>query len=386
MVESWAETVSATRAPADQRRGQAVTACCLAASVVGDPAVPRARQARVLMSCLGVLSAAHPVGEAPTMAVFREGLKGHLEDLLPEDLDLSGIGKLKLLDQDGSFSDEAEDLCGEFLVPTAALEEHWPWPRVAAEQEERRLFEMLRRLPQGEYTRLRTELVERPAGDLRTLRRTWDSLLPQFYEPVARLPGRQLRGWFFLCPSCRWPMRVLGTGSVVDVRCEAHFRHGVSYSCRTNTPAGEAPRLMPTGEAATPVDAQPATSESFAVSRIAWRYMTLPGLLECELRNHATGLRADKVVMWPDRDLYDLAIKLAGKEWFVDAKMWASPRALGEALRARPPAVPDLVIVIPDHQRKDLHLLRQLVEGCGYRIVTARELKKELADAAGRTA
>lgn len=320
------------------------------------------------------------------MAVFREGLKGHLEDLLPEDLDLSGIGKLKLLDQDGSFSDEAEDLCGEFLVPTAALEEHWPWPRVAAEQEERRLFEMLRRLPQGEYTRLRTELVERPAGDLRTLRRTWDSLLPQFYEPVARLPGRQLRGWFFLCPSCRWPMRVLGTGSVVDVRCEAHFRHGVSYSCRTNTPAGEAPRLMPTGEAATPVDAQPATSESFAVSRIAWRYMTLPGLLECELRNHATGLRADKVVMWPDRDLYDLAIKLAGKEWFVDAKMWASPRALGEALRARPPAVPDLVIVIPDHQRKDLHLLRQLVEGCGYRIVTARELKKELADAAGRTA
>ncbi|MEU3644704.1 hypothetical protein AB0E59_15095 [Lentzea sp. NPDC034063] len=385
MVESWAETVSATRAPADQRRGQAVTACCLAASVAGDPAVPRARQARVLMSCLGVLSAAHPIGEVPTMAGFREGLKGPLGDLLPGDLDVAGIAELRLLDQDGSFSDEAEDLCGEFLVPTAALEEHWPWQRVAAEQEERRLFEMLRRLPQGEYTRLREELVERPAGDLRTLRRTWDNLLSQFYEPIARWPGRQVRGWFFPCPLCRWPMRVLGTEPVVTVRCEVHFRHGVSYTCRTHTRADEPPLLMPAGKSATSVAAQPATSESFAVSRVAWRYMTLPGLLECELRDYARGLQAG-VVMWPDRDLYDLAITLGENVWLVDVKTWASPRALGEALRAHPPAVPKLVIVIPDHQRKDLHLLRQLVDGRGYRVVTAHQLKKELADAAGRTA
>lgn len=319
------------------------------------------------------------------MAAFREGLKGHLGDLLPQDLDVTGIAKLKLLDQDGSFSDEAEDLCGEFLVPTAALDEHWPWQRVAAEQEERRLFEMLRRLPQGEYTRLREELVERPVGDLRTLRRTWDNLLPQFYEPIAQWPSRQVRGWFFPCPSCRWPMRVLGTGSVVTVRCEVHFRHGVSYTCRTPARQNEPPLLRPSGESATLVAAQPATSESFAVSRVTWRYMTLPGLLECELRDYARSLRA-KVVMWPHRDLYDLAIKLRANEWLVDAKTWASPRALGEALRARPPAVPKLVIVVPDHQRKDLHLVRQLVDGCGYRVATARDLKKELADAAGRTA
>ncbi|WP_236703118.1 hypothetical protein [Lentzea aerocolonigenes] len=362
-----------------------MTACCLAASVVGDPAVPRARQARVLMSCLGVLSAVHPVGKAPTMAGFREGLKGHLRHLLPNDLDVSGIAELKLLDQDGSFSDEAEDLCGEFLVPAAALEEHWPWQRVAAEQEERRLFEMLRRLPQGEYARLRAELVERPTGDLRVLRRTWDSLLSRFYEPIAQWPGRQVRGWFFPCPLCRWPMRVLGTGPVVTVRCEAHVRRGVSYACRPTARENEPPLLRPTGKAATRVDAQPATSESFAVSRVAWRYMTLPGLLECELRDHALGLRAD-VVMWPHRDLYDLAIKLGENEWLVDVKTWASPRALGEALRACPPAASKLVVVIPDHQRKDLHLVRQLVDGCGYRVLTAQQLKKELADAAGRPA
>lgn len=337
------------------------------------------------MGCLGVLSAVHPVGKAPAMAAFREGLKGRLGDLLPDDLDVTGIAELKLLDPDGGFSDEAEDLCGEFLVPTAALEEHWPWQRVTAEQEERRLFEMLRRLPQGEYTRLREELVQRPVGDLRTLRRTWDSLLSQFYEPIAQWTGRQVRGWFFPCPLCRWPMRVLDSGASVSVRCEAHFRHGVSYSCRTSIRGDEPPRLRPTGKRATPVDAQPATSESFAVSRIAWRYMTLPGLLECELRDYARGLRAE-VVMWPDRDLYDLAITLGEQEWLVDAKTWASPRALGEALRVRPPAVPKLVVVIPDHQRKDLHLVGQLVDGCGYRVVTAQRLKDELAEAAGRTA
>jgi hypothetical protein len=232
---------------------------------------------------------------------------------------------------------------------------------------------------------LREELVERPVGDLRTLRDVWNSLLSQFYEPVVQLPGRQVRGWFFPCPLCRWPMRVLDAGVLVSVRCEAHFRHGVSYTCRIRTRADEPPRLRPTGKRATPVDAQPATSELFAVSRIAWRYMTLPGLLECELRDYARSLGAG-VVMWPNRDLYDLAINLGEDEWLVDAKTWASPRALGEALRARPPAVRKLVIVIPDHQRKDLHLVRQLVEGCGYRVVTARQLKKELTEAAGRIA
>jgi hypothetical protein len=360
-----------------------VTACCLAASVVGDPAVPPARQARVLMSCLGVLSAVHPVGKAPTMTGFRKGLKGSLGKLLPDDLDVTGIEELKLLDADSQLSDEAEDLCAEFLVPTAALEEHWPWQWVAAEQEERRLFEMLRRLPDREYTRLREEIVEHPIGDLRTLRRTWDSMLPQFYEPITKWPGRQVRGWFFSCPLCQWPMRVLGTGSVVTVRCEAHFRHGVSYTCRPHARADKPPLLRPTGNRATPVNAQPATTELFAASRVAWRYMTLPGLLECELRDYARNLQAE-VVMWPHRDCYDLAITLGEEEWLVDAKTWASPRALGEALRSRPPAVPKLVIVIPDHQKKDLDLVRQLVDGCGYRVVTAWQLKEELVKAAGR--
>jgi hypothetical protein len=45
-----------------------------------------------------------------------------------------------------------------------------------------------------------------------------------------------------------------------------------------------------------------------AVSRPVWRFVTLPGALECELRDHAAGLGAE-VSMWPDLDSYDVHIQ-----------------------------------------------------------------------------
>ncbi|GAA2821415.1 restriction endonuclease-related protein [Crossiella cryophila] len=385
MAEFLDGTVPLNRSPVNQRRDQAITACCLAAAVLGDPDLRGDRQGRVLMSCLGVLAATHPVGRAPSMSHFRSGLRGPLGDLLPADVDTHGIAELRLLDVRGQFADEAEDLCREFLVPSAALEEHWPWDRVAAEQEERRIYEVLRRLPEEEYTRLRAHLVEQPVGDLRTLRRVWDALLPQFYEPVAEWPWRQVHGWFFECPACGWPMRVIGGGRIVDVRCEAHARHGVSYTCEVNARSDGAPVLRPAGKRAEPVAAKPATKESLAVSRVVWRYVTLPGLLECALRDHALKLGAD-VVMWPHRDRYDLAITLGRQVWRVDAKAWASPVALGEALRGTPPVAPGLVIVVPNHQRPSLDLLRHVVGDSGYRVMTAKEFTSELAEAAAVTA
>lgn len=311
------------------------------------------------------------------MARFRAGLRGPLGNLLPRDVDTTGIAGLELLDKQGRFTDEAEDLCREFLMPSAALEEHWPWERVAAEQEERRVYEVLRRLPEAQYAHLRAQLVDRPVDDLRALRRIWDTLLPQFYEPVAGWSWQQVRGWFFQCPDCGWPMRVLGSGPVVDVRCEAHARRGVAYTCRVDARTDGAPELRPVGERAVPVAAQPATRESMAVSRIVWRYVTLPGLLECRLRDHARRLGAE-VTMWPHQDRYDLKIEFGAQVWRVDAKAWASPVALGEALRSARPAAPDLMIVVPDHQRSSLELLRHMIGGRGYRVETAKDLMAEL--------
>ncbi|MEV5413170.1 hypothetical protein AB0K60_30570 [Thermopolyspora sp. NPDC052614] len=376
--------MSSTVIGVDQRlRDQAITACCLAAAALGDPDLAARRKGSALMSCLGVLTSAYPVGRAPTMAQFRCGLRRPLRELLPDDFDLAGVGDLVLLDEEGQFSDEARDLCLEHLVPSAALEEHWPWAKVATEQEERRIYEVLRRLPSKEYTRARELLVEMPSGDLRKLRRTWDGLWGRIdhYEPIVEWTWCQIRGWWFACPMCRWPMRVVDRGTVVEVRCEAHARSGVIYTCHADGTADRAPILQPVGPRASEVKGQPATQEARAVSRVIWRYVTLPGILERDLRDHARGVGAE-VDMWPHKDRYDLRITLGRKVWRVDAKAWASPVALGEALRDTEPAEPGLIIVIPDHQRASRGLLADMLRGAGYRVMTATDLKNDIDKAA----
>lgn len=385
MAVSIVAAMSSTVTDVDRRRrDQAITACCLAAAALADPDPAGQRRGTALMTCLGVLTSTYPLGQAPTMGQFRRGLSRPLGQLLPRDLDLTGLEDLLLIDETGQFSDEARDLCLEHLVPSAAVDEHWPWARVATEQEERRVYEVLRRLPAADYTRARELLVDQPSGDLRTLRRTWDTLWARFdhYEPIVDWTWCQIRGWWFACPACRWPMRVVGTGTVVDVRCEAHARSGIAYTCDTDGPPDRTPILQPAGPRASAVTARPATKETYAVSRVIWRYVTLPGILECDLRDHARKAEAD-VEMWPHKDRYDLRITLNQSVWRVDAKAWASPVALGEALRDTEPAEPGLIIVIPDHQRPSRGLLTDMLRGSGYRVMTAHDLKQDIDKAAG---
>src|SRR6266581_6283736 len=128
------------------RRDRSITACSLAAAAVGDIDLPAARRGRLLMDCLGVLIAAHRTGRGPSMAQFRSGLSRPVRHLLPDDLPAGRIGDVVLLDSAGQLSDEARDLCVEHLVPSAAVDEHWSWAQVSAEQEERRVYATLRRL------------------------------------------------------------------------------------------------------------------------------------------------------------------------------------------------------------------------------------------------
>src|SRR5262249_53145949 len=158
---------------------RSITACCLAAAAMSDESLPGGRRGKLLMDCLGVLAAAHQAGCAPTMAQFRGGLSGPLRSLLPGDLQLGELGDLVLLDGSGQLADETLDLCVEHLVPRAALDEHWSWARVSAEQEERRTYEILRRLPAKDYSRVRELLVKHASGELTRLRRVWDGMLAQ---------------------------------------------------------------------------------------------------------------------------------------------------------------------------------------------------------------
>ena len=351
---------------------------------MGDPVADPTVRGQALLRCLGVLGSVFPVGMAPTMAQFRAGLRGPLGKLLPADVDLAGVEDLALLDTRGDFSDEARDLCAEHLVPEAAVDGHWPWAKVATEQEERRVYEVLRRLSAVDYARARELLVDLPSGDVRELRRAWDRMWGRLdlYEPITAWSWCLVRGWWFACPVCRWPMRATESGAVVSVRCEVHVRDGLSYTCRVDTVSSKRPPLLqPSGPRATPVEGSPATPESRAVSRVVWRYVTVPGTLECDLRDHARTNGAD-VVMWPEKDRYDLAIALGSTVWRVDAKAWASPIALGEALQGTRPAEPGLIIVIPDYQRSSRDMLATMVALDGYRVMTADDLKKDITRAA----
>lgn len=313
------------------------------------------------------------------MAGFRRGLRGPLARLIPADLDAGALSGLTLLDDEDRLAVDVLDIGIEHLVPQPAWEEHWPWPRVNAEQLERQVYAELRRLRAPDYVRARQLLVDTASGEITALRRKWDGLLGgqlDFYEEIATQPWCHLRGYWFACPICRWPMRVIRPGTLHEARCDAHARDGCVYIVEPESGSDRHPALIPThgGSAAL---ASPVTPEHVALKRPVWRYVTLPGLLECELARRARLLGAE-IEMWPGKDRYDVKVTLRGKVWKVDAKAWASAIKLGDSLRQSEVVASDLIIVIPDHQQNERHLLQQMIKSKGYRIFTASGFIREL--------
>ncbi|MFD6936206.1 hypothetical protein ACFWAP_08655 [Streptomyces goshikiensis] len=276
-----------------------------------------------------------------------------------------------LINGEGVLCEAVEDLGREHLVPHQALNEYWPWARMRAEQEERRLFEEIRRLPASDYERVRILLAEHPTSEQGALWELWGDLWGKFglFEPVSAWPWCNVAGWCFPCPACKWPMRAQPTaGGLIEVSCDAHGTEGVRYTCRARRHDSR-PDLEGVGWASEPVTGFPAAGDSLAVTRTVWRYLSLPGQMEVTLRNALKGISGLDVRMYPDRDSYDLHITagrpLVDKEWKVDAKAWRSADALADALLAKPvlPGPEPLIIVVPRRQRCDLSVLRERLRG-----------------------
>ncbi|MGW2922841.1 restriction endonuclease-related protein [Streptomyces angustmyceticus] len=388
----------AIKEPSDarSRRDQALTACCVAAAAESDPMLPPTRRASMLMDCLSVLRSAHPVDRAAQidMRTFRNGLREPLGALLPTaGATADQFDAMRLFDAHGLVRDAVEDLCREHLVPHVALKQHWSWARVHAEQEERRLYEILRRLPPEDYRRARSLLGEHPAGPVKTLRREWDRLWMRFdfFEAVSDWPWCQLDGWWYPCPECHWPMRVLRHKTTVEVRCEAHAAFGVHYRYVPGSGRDQPAPLVATGKRAKPVQGLPASTEHLALTRPVWRYGTLPTLMELHLRNEVAGLPHLHVEMWLGKlrpDEYDLHITAAApgqrkRTWRVDAKAWESVPALGTALLERSAPNFPLTIVLPDHQKGERHYLAARLRGRRTSVTTCSRLIKSVRTACG---
>ena len=86
--------------------------------------------------------------------------------------------------------------------------------------------------------------------------------------------------------------------------------------------------------------------------------------------------------MWPNLDELDLVISLGRETWRIDAKAWASPVALAQALLAGEPPSQHLHIVIPDHQRPACSALNDMIAGRRMTARTASGMKRLLDQAA----
>lgn len=228
---------------------------------------------------------------------------------------------------------------------------------------------------EGEYRRFREFLVRRGTATRTEVVRALGAPaidLGKLFEPIASIAivRRDNAQVFFPCPRCHWPMRW------DESRVECSARRCRDAGARF-TSAGQ--ELIPLANVAAP-SAIPVEGR-LQLHRAAWRYTLQPGLIEIDLAEHLRGIPGTEVVLWPQRDLYDLDIRNSGGHWKIDVKDWSSAAALASRLQKRPPP-PEVRIVVPDEHRAHLHILAERV--ASLRFQTVCELVHEIEQARRR--
>jgi len=396
----------------DRVRYLVTRAALRAAKAVTTPGLKPQQRLATLMECHGTLLAARgPLSPLP-FGEFRRALKGDLVSLLPEGISPLDLSGLIVIDQDGRLTESAFDLEFEqqMLLHTlrkldgraGAVSDR----DLQSEIDQETAFALLSKQgDQDVYVAGRADLIQRPSGhvdDLCELR--LPPLLMDLYQEISI--DSLYQGWWFPCPICGWPMRIVvrrnaGT-KVGEARCwhAPHAEMGASYRFRLPV-GGTAPVLLPE-----PVPPRPAGREAVlypdlgtvpealpseghkALARGIWRYTTVPGLPELALYDQLTrrGLRA---VLWPALDAYDLLVECKSKtgrkrSFKVDVKDYTSARTLGKLIDAQEgdPGGADW-LVVPDHRASQQPLLSSVAAKYGMKVATASEFGELVCGEAG---
>ena len=194
------------------------------------------------------------------------------------------------------------------------------------------------------------------------------------YGPVAgrarlSLGGREV---FFPCPRCRWPMTVRGDGVACD-RSSTCLAVGSRFALRDD-------QLVALGRLAPPTRVP--ADEVAAVRPGIWRYTVLPGIEELDLAERLGRIDGTRVVLWPLVDAYDLDVRRGDQQWRVDVKDHVSVVGLARHLSERP-AREATLIVVPDHRREQVPILRRSVPSdAGYSFTSSRHFVQRVKGAA----
>lgn len=386
----------------DVEQRAALDACVVAALALSSSEGEARGRMRLLMECHGRYVRSFGVFEqAPSYEVFARRLRGsRVSDLLPGRPQKSMLGEVWLLDEDGMASSALHRLAVEasehghlapgigadirhlhsLLRAVGMLPVGTGLSRISGETVQHAVFRALRAVGFEAYTMGREAMVRTPVLTRRVLSRNTSLVELGAYTAIS--PTRQFGGLWAACPMCGWTMRATYRPSgVVDVECEdgRHSLLGARY--RAEASAVEGWCLAPCGELRTVPELLPVEGY-VALPYALWLWVTLPGLLEVELRDRLAALGAD-VRLWPFGDAYDLHVTRAGgsRVWRVDVKTWADPYGLAERLREDPEGHGELCFVVPEHLRGYLPLLGRVVRGSGARVLTDADLVAEVAGA-----
>ncbi|MEU9127490.1 hypothetical protein AB0D08_05120 [Kitasatospora sp. NPDC048540] len=398
----------------DDRVRYLVTRAALrAAKAMTAPGLEPQQRLTTLMECHGMLHAARGPGSPLAFGEFRRALRGDLAVLLPEGVRPLDLGGMLVVDQDGQVTEDAFDLDLEQQMLLHTLRKLDTFAGVVSDRDlqseidQETAFTLLRK--QGEqavYEAGRKDLIRCPAGPVDQLcELRLPPLVADFYREIPF--DSVYRGWWFPCPVCRWPMRVVvrrnaGT-SVGAARCwhTPHADMGASYLFRL--PAdGSAPELLPEPAPPRPEgreavlypdlgevpQALPAEGHK-AVTRGIWRYTTVPGLPELALYDRLTE-RGLKVSLWPGLDAYDLLIEVGPKRgkkttFKVDVKDYTSATVLGSLVHAQEGDRGGADwLVVPDYRARQVPLLSGVCAKYGdMQVATASEFGELVCEKAG---
>ncbi|WP_282697747.1 hypothetical protein [Streptomyces sp. CC208A] len=383
----------------EQRQRDALEACVIAAMALCAAEGEVRDRTRLVMECYGRYMRAWGEWEpAVPFGVFLESLRTDpVGDLLPEPAGRSPYWSLRLLEGDGSAtpaltrlameaSDHALNVPGlssdvrhlhSVLRALGKLPAGARLSRITAEAVQHAVFRALQQAGFAAYTEGREVLVTQPVLQRRALSRHVHLTELGAYTVIP--PVRQFAGWWAPCPVCNWTMRATPKGRRrAELACEdeRHRQRGARFSMVQED--GEW-RLKPLGELRQTPELKPVEGW-VALSYGLWQWITVPGLLEIEVKALAEEAGA-QARLWPYGDSYDVHITKNGRTWRVDVKTWADPQGIAQQLREDPDGCDKLVLVIPEHLRGYIGVLNRVLRRLGARVITDVDLIAEVQTA-----